>query len=242
MYISAQTILGAFAAAGMAFLTSLASAERGAEPIDVDLELVLAADRSASMSRLMLVRQRNGFAEAFRSEELRRTIQSGPLRRIAVVYVEWSDETDQEVVIPWTKLETLEDFEQFADAINGIVITYPNRETAIGAALLHAQGLLNSNSFNGRRQIIDLSGNGRNSDGPPIGEALQILDSFGTTVNGLVLPEEDFPVNVDHTLSDYFWREVVSGPGGFAVTVLPDIGYVESIIRKLVLEVAWNTK
>lgn len=239
MYIKANMLTRALAAAGTVILTSFASAESIGEQIDVDLELVLAADRSASMSRLMLVRQRNGFAEAFRSEALRSKIQSGYLGRIAVVYVEWSDETDQKVVVPWTLLEADEDFGRFADAINAIEIAYPNCETAIGSALLHAQNLLNTNAFHGQRQVIDISGNGRNSDGPPVSEALQTLKTFGTTVNGLVLPEVDFPVDIDPALSDYFWREVVSGPGGFAITVQPGIGYDEAISRKLALEVAW---
>lgn len=77
MSINANMLTSALAAVGTVILTSFASADSVGQKIDVDLELVLAADRSASMSRLMLVRQRNGFAKAFRSEALRRKIQSG---------------------------------------------------------------------------------------------------------------------------------------------------------------------
>ena len=101
MSINANSWAGALIAAGMALLTSLASAEPAGDPIDVDLELVLAADRSASMSRLMLVRQRTGFAEAFQDARLRKMVNSGPLGRIAAVYVEWSDASDQHVVFDW---------------------------------------------------------------------------------------------------------------------------------------------
>jgi len=242
MSIRTKTIRGAIAAAGVVFLTSLAFADPTDAQIDVDVELVLAADRSASMSRLMIVRQRNGFAEAFRSDGLRRVVKSGRLGRIAVVYVEWSDATDQEVVIPWTMLEADEDFERFAAAIDAIEIASPRRETAIGAALLHAQSLLDTNKYVGERQVIDLSGNGRNSDGPPVHVALQELNPFRTTVNALVLPQEDFYLRIDLAVVDYFWQEVVSGPGGFAIAVRPDIGFLEAIHRKLALELAWRAE
>ena len=240
MSIGIKAILGAISVAGVVFLNSQASAELGNAPVVVDLELVLAADRSASMSRLMLVRQRAGFAEAFRSKNLRGIAQSGPLGRIAVVYVEWSDATDQEVMVPWTLLESDEDFKRFASAIDKIEIAIPNRETAIGSALLHAQNLLMSNSYVGKRQVIDISGNGRNSDGPPVHGALQALSPFGITVNALVLPQENFQPRIDSSLLEYFWQEVVSGPGGFAIAVRPDIGFLDAIHRKLTLELAWT--
>ncbi len=239
MSIRTKAIRGAIAAAAVVFLTSRACAGSAEALVDVDVELVLAADRSASMSRLMLVRQRNGFAASFQSNDLRKMVQSGLLGRIAVVYVEWSDATDQEVMVPWTLLESDEDFERFAGAINAIEIASPSRETAIGAALLHAQDLLDTNKYVGKRQVIDLSGNGRNSDGPPVHVALQELNSVSTTVNALVLPQEDFQLGIDLSVVDYFWQEVVSGPGGFAIAVGPDMSFLEAIHRKLTLELAW---
>ena len=141
-------------------------------------------------------------------------------------------------MVPWTKLESLEDFVRFAGAVSEVPIGRLNRETAIGAALLHSQNLLNSNAFNGRRKVIDISSNGRNSDGPPIREVLRTLDFYGTTVNGLVLPEGYFLAEANDSLTDYFWREVVAGPGGFAITVVPRQGYDDAILRKLLLEIA----
>ena len=224
----------------MAFSSHASSGDLNFPPVEVDMELVLAADRSASMSRLMVVKQRKGFAAAFRNERLQQTIRSGPLGRIAVVYFEWSDRSDQTIKVPWTLIETPDDFERFAAALDDLEIGHPNRETAIGAALLFSQKLLDSNSYTAPRQVIDVSSNGRNSDGPTPSDALAILGPHGTTINGLVLPAADDTRNADSALEDYFWREVIGGPGAFAISVHPRRQFERAILRKLVLEVAQN--
>ncbi len=45
--------------------------------------------------------QRDGFVEAFRSTMVQDAINKGALGRIAVVYMEWSGEGEQSVVVPW---------------------------------------------------------------------------------------------------------------------------------------------
>ena len=61
-----------------------------AQPSDaVDLELILAVDVSFSMDSEEQSLQRQGYVDAFRSPEVLAAIESGPLGRIAVTYVEW---------------------------------------------------------------------------------------------------------------------------------------------------------
>lgn len=57
---------------------------------DVDLELVIAVDVSASIDHDELLLQRRGYVEALRHPDVVRAILSGRLKRIAVTYVEWS--------------------------------------------------------------------------------------------------------------------------------------------------------
>jgi len=137
-------------------------------------------------------------------------------------------------------LETPQDFERFANAIDGLALARPNRETAIGTALIFSNGLLNSNSYRANRQVVDISGNGRNSDGPAVSEALAVLSENDITINGLILPAADRASDGDDTISDYFWQEVVAGEGSFALSIESHQQYTEAILRKLVLEVAWN--
>ena len=86
----------------LSFLNPLASAPGAAEP--VDLELILAIDCSYSVNRLEFRQQVSGMAQALRSPEVIKAIQSGPLGSIAVTVVQWSNVRLEAVAIPWTKI------------------------------------------------------------------------------------------------------------------------------------------
>lgn len=62
-----------------------------AADVPVDLELVLAVNASRSIDEWEYALQRDGYVSAFTDPEVLRAVRSGPLGRIAVVYVEWSN-------------------------------------------------------------------------------------------------------------------------------------------------------
>ncbi len=71
----------------------------------VDLELVLLADASRSIDDVEIKLQREGYAAGITHSDVLDTILGGYYRRIAVTYVEWGDETSQEIVVPWTIID-----------------------------------------------------------------------------------------------------------------------------------------
>ena len=238
MTFNAKMLTGAALSAGLAFLTSTAQADRSGKAIEVDLELVLAADMSASMMG-QEYRQRMGFVEAFRSEGLYRAIKSGFLSKIAVVYYEWSDHDSQQVIVPWTLIETREDMTKFADVLEAEAMGRTNRETSISGALAYAKKLLGASPYEGYRHVVDISGNGRQSDGPQIENARQVLIAQDVTVNGLVLSNKHAG-NETIELTEYFILQIIGGPAAFVVTVGDRKEYSHAILRKLLLEVASN--
>ncbi|MBW8638946.1 DUF1194 domain-containing protein [Hoeflea sp. WL0058] len=220
-------------------------------PTEVDLQLVLAADRSGSMSLSLAKGQRRGFADAFRDERLRNAILSGPLGRVAVVYFEWSDATDQHVVVPWTILGNSGDLGRFADRLDQADIAVTPNATSLSAALTFARQLVDANGLTSHRIVVDVSGNGRNTQGPSMEAARDDLRAIGAVVNGLVLPDTTYaqggPYGMmfsgyDGPLTDYFEASVICGPGAFALDVELPGGIAGAILRKLVLEVAWTGK
>ena len=44
----------------------------------------------------------------------------------------------------------------------------------------------------------------------------------------------------DEPLDAYFRNHVIGGPGSFVMSVDPEIGFADAILRKLVMEVAWS--
>jgi len=84
---------------------SLSGAAPALGQVDVDLELVLAVDISRSMDYDEQQLQRDGYVEALRHPEVLAAIQSGPVGRIVVTYVEWAGPFHQAMVVPWAGFE-----------------------------------------------------------------------------------------------------------------------------------------
>lgn len=213
--------------------------------IEVDLQLVLAADASGSMSAPLRKAQREGFVAAFRDPRLHRQIASGMIGQIAVVYVEWSGPETQAVLVPWRLLATAADAEAFAAELALAGAAEPG-QTSISAALLFAAELIAGNDYVSHRRVIDLSGNGVNSAGPALADVAAALAAAGITVNCLVLPQslsdpDDYASNfsiLERGMADYFREEVQFGPGSFVMEVADDVDFRAAILRKLVLEIA----
>ena len=73
-----------------------------AEGQTVDLKLVLGIDCSYSVDEREFALQIQGLARAFRDPGIVKAIRDGPYGRIAVTVVQWSDERNQRVGVPWT--------------------------------------------------------------------------------------------------------------------------------------------
>jgi Protein of unknown function (DUF1194) len=218
---------------------------------EVDLELVLAADVSGSVSLELARAQRLGFAAAFRDPDLQRALQSGPLGTVALVYFEWAGSTNQRLVVPWTLVSTTAEIAAFADRLEDAEPQVGGGETSISGAMLFSRHLFASNGYEGLRKVVDIASNGTNSEGPPVAESLKALRALGAIVNVLILPGRTFadegPYATlfradDEPLDVYFRNHVIGGPASFVMSVDPETGFADAILRKLVLEVAWSTQ
>src|SRR4249919_3671787 len=83
----------------------------------VDLELVIAVDVSLSMDLDEQRLQRDGYIMAFRDPEVHKAITSGPNGRIVVTYMEWAGPPTQQVVMPWTVIDSAQAARAFADRL-----------------------------------------------------------------------------------------------------------------------------
>ena len=147
---------------------------RSGEP--VDLELVLLADATGSIDDKEIFFQRQGYADALQHPDILSAISLGHDGKIAVTYVEWGDATSQEIVVPWTIIDGQGAAANFAEAL----METPRRafgRNAIGSAITFAHLLIESNSINGYRRVIDFSGDSANSwGGVPVEAARQAVE------------------------------------------------------------------
>src|SRR5262245_31282417 len=149
----------------------------------VDLELVLAVDVSLSMDLDEQRLQRDGYVAAFRDAEVQKAIQAGILGRIAVTYVEWAGPFSQQVVLPWTLIDSSSAAEKFAERLESQPISRM-RMTSVSGGLTFAAGQF-GNGFTGTRRVIDISGDGPNNSGVPVTPVRDELVSRGIVINGL---------------------------------------------------------
>ncbi|MEE8188034.1 MAG: DUF1194 domain-containing protein [Kiloniellales bacterium] len=206
----------------------------------VDLELVLLADASQSIDEGELRFQRQGYAAAITHPDVLAAITHGYLQRIAVTYVEWASETEQDVVVPWTVIDGPDSAAVFAKELleKPRLAFGPN---AIGPALAAAHALIAGDEVVGTRRVIDFSGDSAwEGGGIPVSQARAAALSDGIVINGLAILCRDCasgrPVYYD--LEEAFASFITGGPGSFVITADGKTSFAEAVRRKLILEVA----
>jgi hypothetical protein len=210
-----------------------------AQPVAVDLELVLAVDVSLSVDEEEAALQRKGYVEAFGAPEIIAAIRAGTLGRIAVTYFEWAGIDWHIPIQGWTVIETEADARAFADRLAAAPI-HSGPWTSISSAIDHAVRLFDGNGIEGTRRVIDISGDGENNIGRPVTEARDDAVARGIAINGLAI------INDRKTLSyppmpnlDLYYRHcVIGGPGAFVIVAGDFAAFAQAIRRKLVLEIA----
>lgn len=205
----------------------------------VDLELVLLADASWSIDRAENRLQRKGYAAGITHPDVLDTIKGGFHQRIAVTYVEWGDENWQNIVVPWTIIDGPESASAFAKKLLAAprLADGPN---AIGSAIAAGKALIENNSFEGNRKVIDFSGDSAsNWSGLPMEEERQAALAAGIVINGLAILCRDCNGRpVDYDLEEAFEARIIGGQGSFVVTAGGDTEFSQAVLRKLLLEVA----
>jgi hypothetical protein len=201
-----------------------------AEDYDVDLALVLAVDCSFSVDSREFRLQMEGLGKAFRRAEVKKAIVLGQRQRIAVAVVQWSDDNNQMVVLPWTIISGDADAEELAMVLSGMPRKLAEGGTSISTALVYSAAVFAA-APSSERRVIDVSSDGRNNIGPPVSPVRDRLVAEGITINGLTILNE-WP-----TLDTYFERNVVGGPGHFVMPANDYDAYAEAIYRKLLREI-----
>jgi hypothetical protein len=212
-------------------LPSLARAQE-----KVDLELVLMVDASGSIDDDEFLLQRLGYARAFRNPRVISAIGSGPLRKIAVMYVEWTGPFLQVPIVNWTVLSNKASVEAFATRLEQSPRELFSGGTAVGNAILFGTHAIRSNAYLGTRRVIDISGDGPTNRGVPASLGRDQAVAQGITINGL-------PILTNFSGLDIFFLDnVIGGPGAFSIPARGFKDFNAAILTKLIREIASTHK
>ena len=208
----------------------------GAQAQDkVDLELILMVDGSGSIDDDEFILQRLGYAKAFRNPRVAAAIRNGPLRKIAVSYVEWTGPLLQVPIINWTVLHDKASIEAFATQLEIGPRELFSGGTAVGNAILYGAQSIEANKFAGTRRVIDISGDGPTNRGMPAAIARDQVVARGFTINGLPI------LNNYPQLDVFFLDNVIGGPGAFSIPAKTFKDFNSAILTKLIREIADRT-
>lgn len=211
----------------------------------VDLEIVLAMDGSGSISSDEFLLQVIGTAAALKDPSVQQAILSGPTGRVAIAAVIWSDAAFPKYPTEWHLLNSRSSIDGFAQRL----LNFNNPAnagkrqgkggggTGIGAGIVYALDMIRNNGFSGSRKVVDVSGDGVETDpwfkkAFTLPDARQQAKAQGVTVNGLAILTDNWK------LDQYYRAEVISGPGSFVVKAVDFDAFAVAIRNKMLREMS----
>jgi Protein of unknown function (DUF1194) len=189
----------------------------------VGTELVLSVDISGSVSNSEFNLQREGYVNAFRNPQIQNSIASIP-GGIAATLSYWSRNAVQSV--PWTHITNAEEADAIAAAPRSSF-----GSTGIANAIEFAQELIETNDFDGKKKVIDVSGDGAEnvSSTTNLKAVRDKAVQAGIVINGL-------PIG-GPSLESFFTDNVIGGPGSFIVAASNFSDFEDAVTKKIGREV-----
>jgi Protein of unknown function (DUF1194) len=221
-----------FSVVCMAFAASPWLLSRDALPqpqTNVAIELVLALDASASMTNADFALQVGGIVQAFRDPLVHRAIERAP-QGVAIAIMQWGGPDESAVVLPFRRVASRDDSNAFATEAAQITRQLQASSTSISTAVTHGVRMMEGNEFSAQRLVIDVSGDGRDTDHAALAQARVIARENNVTVNGLAIESED------QGLTAYYRAEVMTGANSFVVRAANFEDYVQAFREKLLEE------
>jgi hypothetical protein len=219
------------AAAVLWLVAGAAPAPAQAPPLPVALELVIAIDTSASVDDREFALQVEGIAQAFADREVIAAIESLAPAGMAVGLVQWSGPEAFMLAIPFNHVYD----RRTAKAFGFLVGLTQRRSTAGTTAMAYSLGraaeLVEANEFAGDRQVIDVSGDGRNNTPPNVEAVRDRVVGLGITINGLAILSDDPRLDL------YYRRSLIGGQDAFAEVAGGYGEFAQAIRRKLIREI-----
>ena len=197
----------------------------------VDLALVLALDGSASVTFDEFNLMTGAMGAALRTPEIVAGLTGGVNRASLGALLLWSGTGAQELLVEWTRIDGPEAAESFAAAVENVPRIVRAGATAIGEALLASLTLLNHAPATSRRMVVDVIGDGRSNEGIAPGPVRDRMAAIGITINGLCVLHEEADLVESYT------RDVIGGPGCFALPCPDYPAFAEAMRQKLIREI-----
>lgn len=189
--------------------------------------LLLAIDVSGSVDSSEYRLQVDGLADALDDPAVSDALLAG---QVAVAAVQWSGTDKQALTLPWQRMLDPADVARFAADARAMPRAYQGSDTAVGDALAFA-GRAFASVADCRHRVIDISGDGPQNAGGPLGAGRAAALRAGAVINAIAIedPGQSVPITS-------FYRNSVISHGGFVITARSHRDYPRAIRAKLLRE------
>lgn len=213
-------------------------AAHDAQAVSVDVELQLLVDVSGSVDSSEFALQRDGYADAFRDQDIIDFIldddDGARFGQSAAQFIYWSGASQQDVAVGWTLLDSEASILAFADAIEATTRPFGGL-TAPGSAINFATPEFDGNGFEDGDLVIDVSGDGVENDGADTSDARDAALAAGVTrINGL-------PIGGDAAVEAFYASDIIGGTGAFSLAASSFDDFEDVVTRKVEFEVTGDT-
>lgn len=231
---------------GATALTFVCASPALADDTLVDVELQLLLDTSGSISNSEYALQMQGYSYAFQDSGIQDAILGGNYGSIAVQTVMWSSQSRQQTMTDWTLLDSAESINSYADTLSNMSRPFYGA-TYNAEALDYGSSLFSTNSFDGTRNVIDISGDGYGYDymygdsswfsGGETSDARDNALLAGIdTINGLTITYDYAQVG-DQDLTTWFAGNVIGGIDAFVLQAGDFTDFRTALSTKLTAEI-----
>ncbi|MFZ7091957.1 DUF1194 domain-containing protein [Primorskyibacter sp. 2E233] len=193
--------------------------------------LALGLDVSGSVNAQEYRLQLDGLAGALENPEVVAALLEMPDAPVRLTVFEWSGEYAQRTLQDWVEVTDRAVVAEVATRLRGLARAELDPSTAIGSAKAHGARLLAGQS-DCWRQVLDLSGDGKNNTGP----RPQDVRPLGVTINALIIGSPAAPGQPAPGLGElvaYFRAYVIEGEQAFVETALGFDDFEAAMVRKL---------
>ncbi len=210
-----------------------------AQAAEVDAEICLAADGSGSITAEEFTFQRRGYAAAIMDRRVLDAIGQGIRGRVAIAHMEWGGPESMHKIVEWRVISDEASARQYGNDL----LAAPRMArgyNSISNAILFCKAWMEENGIEAPRKVIDVSGDAGQRGGVPLDVARQEVLNAGIIINGLALHFRGGGMSgpLGQPLLRHFQQDLIGGPGAFALAVEEPSKFVESLVNKLVLEIA----
>lgn len=219
--------------AGTMALTPLTTAN-AATVVDVELSLLI--DVSGSVDSTEFNLQRQGYVDAFLNPVIQNLIldkdSGNRLGKIAVNAIYWSGASQQIQAVGWTLIDSAQASIDFANTLFGTSRTYSGL-TAPGNAINFAVNSINTNDFDGKAKVIDVSGDGSQNDGVSTATARTNAITTGgiDRINGIAI------LGSEGGLQTWYENNIKGGTDSFVIAASGFDTFGAAIEQKLAYEI-----